>query len=40
MLAVTAIKTGTVSIGGATAAVLDESLLAMRKLINRRLGEE
>jgi hypothetical protein len=37
-LAVTAIKTGTVSIGGATAAVLDESLLAMRKLIDRWLG--
>jgi hypothetical protein len=39
-LAVTAIKTGTVSIGGATASVLDQSLLAMRKLIDRWLAEE
>jgi hypothetical protein len=38
-LAVTAIKTGTVSIGGATAAVLDENLVAMRNLIDRLLAE-
>jgi hypothetical protein len=38
-LAVTAIKTGTVSIGGATAAVLDQSLTAMRNLIDRLLAE-
>jgi hypothetical protein len=37
-LAVTAIKTGTVSVGGATAAVLDQSLTAMRNLIDRPLG--
>jgi hypothetical protein len=36
-LAVTAIKTGTVSIGGATAAVLDQSLVALRNLIARSL---
>jgi hypothetical protein len=38
-LAVTAIKTGTVSVGGATAALLDESLTAMRNLIERWLAE-
>jgi hypothetical protein len=38
-LAVTAIKTGTVSTGGATAAVLDQSLTAMRNLIDRLLAE-
>jgi hypothetical protein len=38
-LAVTAIKTGTVSIGGATAAVLDESLTEMRNLVDRWLAE-
>jgi hypothetical protein len=36
-LAVKAIKTGTVSVGGATAAVLDQSLTAIRKLIARSL---
>jgi hypothetical protein len=36
-LAVTAIKSGTVSVGGATAAVLDESLAALRNLIARSL---
>jgi hypothetical protein len=35
MLAVAAIKVGTVGIGGATAAVLDSNLMAMRKLIER-----
>jgi hypothetical protein len=34
-LAVTAIKTRTIGIGGATAAVLDENLIAMRNLIDR-----
>jgi hypothetical protein len=38
-LAVAAIKSGTVSIGGATAAVLDQSLTAMRNLIDRWLAE-
>jgi len=37
-LAVTAIKSGTVSIAGATAAVLDQSLLAMRNIIDRLLA--
>jgi hypothetical protein len=36
-LALKAIKTGTVSVGGATAAVLDQSLTAIRKLIARSL---
>jgi hypothetical protein len=40
ILAVTAIKSGTVGIGGATASVLDESLLAMRNLIDHWLAEE
>ena len=39
ILAVTAIKTGNVSIGGATAAVLDRSLMAMRNLVDRSLAE-
>ena len=39
-LAVTAIKTGTVSNGGTTASVLDHSLLAMGDLIERWLAEE
>jgi hypothetical protein len=39
-LAVSAIKTGTVSIGGTTASVLDHSLLAMGDLIERWLAEE
>jgi signal transduction histidine kinase len=39
ILAVTAIKTGGVSIGGATAAVLDRSLMAMRNLVDRSLAE-
>ena len=38
-LAVRAIKTGGVSIGGATAAVLDRSLMAMRNLVDRSLAE-
>jgi hypothetical protein len=38
-LAVTAIKTGAVSIGGATGAVLDANLIAMRNLIDRLLAE-
>jgi hypothetical protein len=38
-LAVTAIKTGMVSISGATAGVLEENLTAMRNLINRWLAE-
>jgi len=38
-LVVAAIKTGNVSIGGATAAVLDRSLMAMRNLIDRSLAE-
>jgi hypothetical protein len=39
MLVVAAIKSGSVSIGGATAAVLDRSLLGMRYLIDRSLAE-
>ena len=39
ILAVTAIKAGSVSIGGATAAVLDRSLMAMRNLVDRSLAE-
>jgi signal transduction histidine kinase len=38
-LVVAAIKAGNVSIGGATAAVLDRSLIAMRNLIDRSLAE-
>jgi hypothetical protein len=37
-LAITAIKTGTVSVGGATASVLDQSLKAIRDLIDRALA--
>jgi hypothetical protein len=39
-LAVTAIKTGTDSIGGPTTGVLDQSHTAMRNLIERWLAEE
>jgi len=38
-MVVAAIKTGNVSLGGATAAVLDRSLMAMRNLIDRALAE-
>jgi signal transduction histidine kinase len=38
-MVVAAIKTGNVSIGGATAAVLDRSLMAMRNLIDGALAE-
>src|ERR1700733_7489309 len=38
-LAVTALKTGTIGTGGATAAVIDSSHRAMRKLIDRLLAE-
>jgi signal transduction histidine kinase len=38
-LVVAAIKGGSVSFGGATAAVLDRSLLAMRNLVDRSLAE-
>ena len=39
MLAVSAIKTGNVGLTGATAAVLDRSLLALRDLIDRSLAD-
>jgi signal transduction histidine kinase len=38
-LALSAIKTGNVGIGGATGAVLDRSLVALRNLIDRSLAE-
>jgi signal transduction histidine kinase len=38
-LAVTAIKAGTVGLGGATGAVLDRSLIGMRNLVDRSLAE-
>jgi signal transduction histidine kinase len=38
-LAVTAIKTGNVGLAGATGAVLDRSLIAMRSLIDRSLAD-
>ncbi len=39
MLAVTAIKSGTVGISGATGAILDSSLIGLRNLIDRSLAE-
>ena len=39
MLALSAIKTGNVAVGGATGAVLDRSLVALRNLIDRSLVE-
>ena len=39
MLAVAAIKTGNVGLSGATGAVLDRSLLALRNLIDRSLAD-
>lgn len=39
MLAVTAIKAGTVGISGATGAILDNSLIGLRNLIDRSLAE-
>jgi hypothetical protein len=38
ILAVTAMKAGSVGTGGATAAVLDQSLMAMRNIIDRSLA--
>jgi hypothetical protein len=38
ILAVTAMKTGSVGTGGATAAVLDQSLVAMRDIIDRSIA--
>lgn len=39
MLAVSAVKSGNVGLGGATGAVLDRSLLGLRDLIDRSLAE-
>lgn len=39
MLALTAIKSGSVGLTGATGAVLDRSLVALRRLIDRSLSE-
>ena len=39
MLAVAAIKTGNVGLGGATGSILDRSLLALRNLIDRSLAD-
>jgi signal transduction histidine kinase len=39
MLAVTAMKTGKVGLGGATAAALDGSLIGLRTLVDRSLSE-
>jgi signal transduction histidine kinase len=39
MLAVTAVKSGSVGLTGATAAVLDRSLIGMRNLVDRSLAE-
>ena len=39
ILALSAIKTGNVGLGGATGAVLDRSLVALRNLIDRSLAE-
>jgi signal transduction histidine kinase len=39
MLAVTAVKSGSVGLTGATAAVLDRSLIGMRNIVDRSLAE-